>query len=148
MSILSRFISPKNLAYMGLIPFLTCLLLICFKIHSIPLLGEPKHVLNLYGLIIASFISGAHWGQHLSQQRKWGNILPILSNLNVMLLFFLTLTLPNHFKFMALILSFLLSIFIDRKLFQSRLITPVYFKTRTIITVLVIIMIVVSGLLP
>lgn len=58
------------LAYAGAIPFLLCAILFAFKIQKIPILGNLQTVISTYSLVIASFMAGTHWGQHLQQTGK------------------------------------------------------------------------------
>ncbi|MDD7804284.1 MAG: DUF3429 domain-containing protein [Endozoicomonas sp. (ex Botrylloides leachii)] len=71
-------ISPY-LTYAGAIPFIICTVCLSFNIHQILLLGYVEKILSAYGLVILSFLAGAHWGQHLHLNKDlWSHSLPIL----------------------------------------------------------------------
>ena len=77
------------LIYAGTIPFILCSICFSAGIKSIYLLGSVDKILSAYGLVILSFLSGSHWGQHLYINRRiWGCILPVLSNIIAVLLCF------------------------------------------------------------
>ncbi|WP_169542866.1 DUF3429 domain-containing protein [Sneathiella aquimaris] len=129
----------------GALPFIFCSLLLFAGVDTVPFFGNTEHVLKTYALIIASFLTGIHWGQHLSLTGKWSRYLPVLSNINIIVLWLLYLMLPFQALLFAFVLSFLTSLAIDRKLYQEALITPVYFKTRCSASVLVILSLIASG---
>ena len=54
------------LTYAGTLPFIACTLCLVMNIRTVPILGSVDHILTVYGIIIATFLAGSHWGQHLS----------------------------------------------------------------------------------
>lgn len=131
--------------YAGTVPFLLCTLLLIFKIWIIPFLGNVQTVISIYGLVIASFMAGIHWGQHLKWTDRWSIYLPITSNLNVVLLWVLYLTVPFKLFSIALDVTFLVLLLIDKKLFKASIITQHYYYIRCIVTLVVIISLTISG---
>ncbi len=133
------------LTYAGMIPFLICAVLFIFKIQMIPILGLVQKIIGVYGLVIASFMTGVHWGQHLERSDKWSIYLPVTSNIISVLLWLLYLILPFKCLLIAIAISFIVLLYIDKKLFQDRLITRKYFYTRCIATMIVILALLISG---
>ena len=133
------------LTYAGALPFIFCALCFITDVNVIPVLGNIEKIFSVYGLVIASFIAGAHWGQHLSLKDNWSIYLPVFSNINAGLLWISFLIFP--FKILLLILgsSFLILLFIDKNLFQNGLISRNYFHTRCLVTLTVILTITISG---
>lgn len=127
------------LAYAGTIPFLLCAILFAFKIQKIPILGNLSTVISVYSLVIASFMAGAHWGQHLNQNGKWPLFLSVTSNIVAVLLWLSYLVLPFGGFLMAVAAIFTLLLLIDKKLFQAHLITQPYYQARYIVSLIVII---------
>ena len=99
-----------------------------------------------YGLIIAIFMAGSHWGQHLNLKSasKWRIYLPIFSNINAILLWISYLILSFKLFLIALIISFMFTLFVDKKLFSHNVISKKYFYTRFVATMIVITAIIIS----
>jgi hypothetical protein len=75
----------QYLAFLGALPFIICAACFVFNVQDIPILGGTRNVLGAYALVITSFMAGSHWGQHLDLDNKWGDYLPITSNLTAVL---------------------------------------------------------------
>ncbi len=134
------------LTYAGALPFIICAVCLAFEIRFIPLLGATEQVLSVYALIIATFIAGNHWGQHLDMKNKWQYYLPILSNVVVVALWFGFLVLPFSALLAIFVLVFLALLVIDQRLFRHNLITRRYFQMRCFATAIVISALVISGI--
>ena len=48
------------LTFAGTIPFIACAVLITLGVDSLSVLGKTSHILASYGLVIATFMAGAH----------------------------------------------------------------------------------------
>ncbi len=138
------------LTYAGAVPFVFCALFFLFAgqaaAASATMQALMREALSLYGLIIAAFLSGAHWGQHLGRGDQWASYLPIASNINAVLLWSLYLLLPFKALLAAFVVSFSLLLLIDQRLFRDGLITARYFHTRCIVTFVVIAALIIAGL--
>ncbi|MDX1738198.1 MAG: DUF3429 domain-containing protein [Alphaproteobacteria bacterium] len=132
------------LVYAGAIPFAFCAALLVFSVQELPLLGPVEEVLTIYGLVIASFMAGVHWGQHLDIYGAWKRVLPILSNVIAIALWvgFLTLGLKGFIILLVAIFTVLLVV--DHRLFQDDVISRHYFQTRFFISSIVILSLLVS----
>lgn len=134
------------LSYAGALPFLFCALCFIEGIHTIPLLGYTSTVLSGYGLVIASFISGSHWGQHLTLSGKLSIYLPAFSNINAILLWVSFITLSFKILLFVFIVSFLVLLLIDKTLFQAGLISLKYLRTRCLVSLVVISSLIISSI--
>ena len=136
------------LIYAGTIPFILCSICFSAGIKSIYLLGSVDKILSAYGLVILSFLSGSHWGQHLYINRRiWGCTLPVLSNIIAVLLCFSFLVLSFKELVAIFVAAFIILLIIDHRLFQMHLISDHYFQTRCFVSVIVIISLIISGAL-
>jgi len=136
------------LTYAGAIPFIFCTVCFSTNIQSIYLLGSVEKILSAYGLVISSFLSGSHWGQHLHINRRiWVYALPILSNIIAVLLCFSFLVLSFKTEVAIFVAAFIVLLIIDHRLFQMGLINDHYFQTRCFVSAIVIISLIISGAL-
>ena len=136
------------LIYAGTIPFILCSICFSAGIKSIYLLGSVDKILSAYGLVILSFLSGSHWGQHLYINRIiWGCTLPVLSNIIAVLLCFSFLVLSFKELVAIFVAAFIILLIIDHRLFQMHLISDHYFQTRCFVSAIVIISLIISGAL-
>ena len=135
------------LTYAGAIPFVFCAVCLSFDIQSLPLLGSIERILSVYGLVISSFLAGAHWGQHLHiNKSQWVRSLPIFSNVIAVLLWLGFLVLSFKMQMVMFATAFVVLIIIDHRLFQMDIITRHYFQTRFVVTAGVIVSLIISGI--
>ena len=134
------------LTYAGALPFIICAACLALDIKFIPGLGATEQVLSVYALIIATFIAGSYWGQHLHLKNKWQYYLPILSNVIVIALWFGFLTLSFKLLTAIFVAAFLILLVIDQRLFRHNLITRQYFQMRCLATTIVVSTLVISGI--
>ena len=135
------------LTYAGAIPFVFCAVSLSFDIQILPLLGSIERILSVYGLVISSFLAGAHWGQHLHiNKSQWVRFLPIFSNVIAVLLWLGFLVLSFKMQMAIFIAAFVVLLIIDHRLFQMDIITRHYFQTRFIVTAIVIVSLIISGI--
>lgn len=133
------------LTYAGAIPFIFCALLLMLDMAIVPYLGSVADMISVYGLVIATFLAGAQWGQHLSLQNHWRQTLPIISNAIAILLWlgFLYLSFQPLMLMMAAV--FLMLLHIDYGLYKGDVITRHYFKTRCRVTAIVVMSLLMAG---
>ena len=129
------------LTFAGAIPFVVCAIFITMGVDAIPVLGEITHVLSIYGLVIASFMAGAHWGNHLSlaDDNAWAVKLPIFSNIIALVLWLGFLTLSPVGFIWLLVVGFASMLVIDYGLYHAQIISADYFKVRQYVTAMVVI---------
>ena len=136
------------LTYAGAIPFILCTVFLCSDIQELPFLGSVERILIVYGLMISSFLAGAHWGQHFHINKgQWSCYLPILSNVIAVLLWLGFLVLSFKIQIVMFITAFILLLIIDYRLFQIDVITRHYFQTRFVVSAIVIISLIISGII-
>ena len=121
----------------GAMPFVLSAVFITIGIDAIPVLGEIGHVLSIYGLVIASFMAGAHWGNHLSlaDDNRWAIKLPIFSNIIALALWLGFLTLSSAGFIWLLAAAFISMLMIDYGLHQAHIINNEYFRVRKYVTI-------------
>lgn len=129
------------LTFAGTIPFVVCAIFITMGVDAIPVLGKTTHILSIYGLVIASFMAGAHWGNHLSltEDNAWAVKLPIFSNIIALSLWLGFLTLSTVGFIWLLIVGFASMLVIDYGLYHAQIISADYFKVRQYVTAMVVI---------
>ena len=135
------------LTYAGVIPFVSCAVCLSLDIQSLPLLGSIERILSIYGLVISSFLAGAHWGQHLHiNKSQWVRILPIFSNVIAVQLWLGFLLLSFKMQMVMFVAAFVFLLIIDHRLFQMDIITRHYFQTRFFASSIVITSLIISGI--
>ena len=135
------------LTYAGAIPFIFCAACLFADIHQIPKLGSIEKILSVYGLLIASFLAGAHWGQHLHiNKAHWNSSLAIFSNIIAVLLWLGFLVLNFKILIGMFIATFILQLTIDYRLLKMSIITHHYFQTRFFVSAIVITSLIISGI--
>ena len=138
----------SHLTYAGSIPFVLCAVFFSTNTKNLHLLGSVEKILSAYGLMILSFLAGAHWGQYLHINRWiWSYALTILSNIIAVLLWFGFLVLSFKMLVSMFVAAFVVLLIIDHRLFQMDLISNHYFQTRFFVSAIVIVSLIISGIL-
>jgi len=133
------------LSYFGLMPFVFAAVILAFHVYAIPYLGKVTNIISVYGLIVSTFLSGIHWGQHLERSNPWHLYLPIVSNTSAVALWVCYLVLPFNYFSLVLSASFLIALIIDKTLYDAGLLNDRYFYTRCIVTAIVIVLVLLSA---
>lgn len=135
------------LTFAGTIPFVLGAVFITIGIDAIPVLGKTTDILSIYGLVIASFMAGAHWGNHLNlaDDNTWAVKLPIFSNIIALALWLGFLTLSTAGFIWLLIASFISMLMIDYGLHQAHIINNDYFRVRKYVTIIVVVALIIAG---
>jgi hypothetical protein len=131
----------------GCLPFVLCCLFLAQGINTVPYLGNTAEILQVYGLVIVSFMSGVHWGQYLSWTINLPFSLPIISNVIAIFVWVSFLLASTYQYLFMLILVFILLLLIDLKLYEKKYLTLLYFRTRVFVTLVVIFSLFVSLIL-
>jgi hypothetical protein len=74
------------LTILGVVPFIGCALLLHCDITTWPYGGQVATTMNVYGLLIASFLAGSHWGMTLSPGNVAHPFVAFFSNVMVVIL--------------------------------------------------------------
>jgi hypothetical protein len=126
------------LTFAGSVPFVSGAFFLALGIETLPGLGDVLPALSLYGLVIASFMAGAHWGQQLTTQEPWTVRLQAVSNLTAIGLWLLFVLASPSLVLLGLMLSFLLTLWVDRALLHAKLISQAYWRVRVAVTLVVV----------
>ena len=129
----------STLTYAGALPFIACALLPWIGVDSILNFGTAEFVARSYGLAIASFLAGAHWGTFLYHREASPTNLFLTSNAVVLAAWFSFLMNVPAISLFVLILAFLYLLFIDYRLFAAGLLIDYYFRLRRNVTVIVVV---------
>ena len=134
------------LTYAGAIPFVLGAFFLNYHIADIPPLGSVKTILSVYGVMIASFMAGVHWGQQFQiKDRFWNFYLPVMSNVIVLVLWVSFLVLDFKMLMAMLGIGFVALLGVDYYLSQMNVITKHYLQTRLYVTMIVVVCLTVSG---
>lgn len=126
------------LALAGALPFIFGAVLLILGIESLAIIGSIEVMMSSYGLLIASFMAGSQWGQHLQRQDQWKTLLPIFTNVLVIVLWLCYLKL-NYLGFtLVLVCAFLLLLLVDYKFCQDQGIPKRYLSARVYVTAVVV----------
>lgn len=136
------------LTFAGAIPFVACAFLLMIDVVTVPMLGSVGDVLSAYGLVIASFMAGAHWGNNLdlSDDNKWAIRLPLYSNIIALGLWLGFLILSAIGFIWLLVIGFISLLVIAYSLHRAQIISHAYFKVRQYVTAIVVISLVIAAL--
>ncbi len=128
----------RILAAAGAIPFLIGALAPVLGVELVTRHGNIDAAVLAYGLTIASFMAGVHWGTALNATRPLPVNLFISSNVVAVAAWFVYLF--GSVSFAALFLAALFAVLlgIDWKLRQAEVIDASYWQTRLWVTVVVI----------
>ena len=132
------------LTYAGCLPFLICMFFLINGVNHVPYLGDTTRILQVYSLVIASFMAGVHWGQYLGLVEENSIYLPIFSNIIALVIWILFLVIPVYWYLISLIFIFVLILLIDVKLVKAKQLSPLYYRSRVIVTITVTITLVLS----
>ncbi len=118
----------------GATPFVACALLPMLGLAALEPLGRLDAIASSYGLAIASFVSGSHWGVFLRDAEYSPLNLFVTSNVALLAAWIAYIAAALHWQLVAQIIAFVFLWAVDQRLCQSGLITPHYFRVRTIAT--------------
>lgn len=127
------------LACAGALPFLAAALLPLVGINSVPFAGSLTAVAASYGLAIASFMAGTHWGLFLGAPKRSPVNLFLSSNAVVLLVWFAYLSGHMLLVLSVQMIAFALLLAVDLRLSRAGIIEPDYFRVRAIVTVMVLV---------
>jgi Zn-dependent protease with chaperone function len=118
----------KLLAYLGAIPFIACA---CLRISDL--------ILLTYGLTIASFMAGTHWGLCLKKSDNFAHgifLASIIVTLSAWFCYLLCSAIICLLIFAGIFISLM---FIDYLLYRKNLESKDYFQLRLSITTIVVV---------
>ncbi len=124
------------LCYLGAVPFIISVILPFFGVHKIPFFGNITTVIDVYGLVIAAFMSGTIWAHY-----EPGIILPfnpLLASVGSAVILWLSYLLMSEgvFEFILLV-DFIFLFYLDMKLHELEIIDTRYYHARFHVTAIV-----------
>ncbi len=126
------------LAYVGALPFLACAVLPWLGVAALPVVGDLPYAAAAYGLAIASFLAGAHWGLHLARRGDAGTWLLFTSNVITVAAWVVFLLSPVAVSLAGLAGAFLGLLGVDVRLNRLGLLPAGYLRTRRNVTLVVV----------
>lgn len=127
------------LAYAGALPFVVCAAIPWLGFDRVPNLGTADYIAQAYGLAIASFLAGAHWGTYLYNRSEAPINLFVTSNAVVIAVWLTFLLNVSAVGLFVLILAFLYLLFVDYRLRVAGLLGEHYFRLRANVTAIVVV---------
>lgn len=129
----------RLLAALGALPFIACALLPFAGITALPYLGTTGNVAAAYGLTIASFMAGVHWGIALMRQSGVPVNLFVTSNVVAVAAWLAFLLATLALTLLVLTVLFIYLLYVDFRLLHAGAIEDAYWRTRLWITVAVVV---------
>lgn len=128
------------LTILGVVPFIGGALLLHCNITTWPYVAQVAETMNVYGLLIASFIAGSHWGITLSHNKVAHWHIACFSNVIVLVLWlaYSVVSTPT----MLLVNSVTLGILLlqERLTWNMSSMPAGYVSVRIVITILVMVL--------
>ncbi len=128
-----------QLTYAGALPFIACAVLPVLGVEGLPNIGRLDRIAAIYGLAIASFVAGSHWGTYLYNRELSPINLFVTSNVVVLAAFFAFILTGTALTIFTLMLSFGYLLFVDLSLKRADLITDYYYGMRLRVTLIVLV---------
>lgn len=125
----------KTLTILGVLPFVAAVVAKCFGIDVV----NVRYLSLTYGAVIASFISGMHWGLFLSHANITRTNLLVTSNVVALLAWSSLLLFSATLQYLLQILCFVGLLLIDRKLTNEGVVERWFFAMRNKVSLLVVI---------
>ena len=125
----------KWLTILGAIPFVACLALAMSNLDKV----HAEYFSITYGAVIASFLSGMHWGLYLTQADTTRVNLLITSNIITLLAWLSLLIVYPTAQYCIQIFCFMSLLMIDRKLMAEGIIHQWFYWPRVAASAVVII---------
>ena len=122
----------------GALPFVAAATLSVLGVSALPWGGSVISVLMIYGLIIASFMAGVHWGQQLNLPNPIRTLLAVVSNIVALLLWGVFLSGNTPLMIIALAFTFVVLLLIDTWLSAEGVIHKHYLNIRAVVTTIVV----------
>lgn len=137
-----------RLAYAGALPFALCMVLAWTDSLRIPGLEEPAAVAAGYGLAIAAFMAGVHWGTYLYLGNRTPLNLLVISNAVTIAAWLGFAFTPVRSSLLTTAAAFTVLLWVDTRLARIRLISDAYMATRRSVTTLVVILLLLTMMAP
>ena len=142
MKLLNQKQLATTLVVLGTVPFVVFSAAVAGVVASLPLPAAPPLMLHVYGVIIASFVAGLHWGIHFCKRTSDS---VYLSSSFIAVLLWCSMWAPGSPIGLALVmLGFILLWLEEYRLSVQRVTTAWFWKLRTAVTAVVVLCLAVS----
>ena len=131
-------INYRPMTFAGAIPFVVCAAWLTSGVQTVPVFGSTEQLLATYALLIASFMAGVNWGQHLGSNSPHVRALPVISNAIAIAAWAAFLMLPFDAMVVFFATSFAVQLYVDWRLYRNDVIDQAYAQTRLIVSLIVI----------
>lgn len=126
------------LAYAGALPFIACAVLPWIGMPDVAGIGNYADIAAIYGVAIASFMAGVHWGTFLYQAGSVPVNLLLTSNAITVAVWLSFVLAPAAVSLAVIAAAFLLLLAVDFRLARAGLLTTDYLRTRRNVTLIVL----------
>lgn len=127
----------KYFSYAGLLPVLIAIFMIFLGIDPVAKVIHIDQFIILYGVLIAVFIAGSHWGLSLDETDT-SFLLILSSNLQVVVLWLSYVLLPKSICILIVNASLICSLLIERSLTRDGILNRSYFAMRLRVSAMLI----------
>lgn len=132
----SRLYAP--LAYAGALPFIACGVLPWVGVSVVPGLGSLAEIAATYGVAIASFMAGTHWGTYLYHAARAPCNLLLISNVVTLGVWLAYVLAPVAVSLAVTAVAFAALLLVDFALVRRSLLTAAYVRVRRNVTTVVL----------
>lgn len=133
-----------TLVVFGTVPFVILTVLIITASTALSLPASPALMLHVYGVIIASFVAGLHWGIHFC--KRTSDSVYLYSSIIALLLWCSMWAAGSTTGLALVMLGFILLWLEEYRLSVQRVTTAWFWKLRTIVTAVVVLCLALSVL--
>lgn len=126
------------LAYSGTLPFAACVILLAISVPAFATIGSWASIAAGYGLAIAAFMAGIHWGTYLHQP-EGAPLNLLLSSNAITVAVWLTFAFASAAVSLTITgLAFVFLLLIDYRLANAGIISRAYLGLRRNVTLVVV----------
>ncbi len=136
MKILNQKQLATTLVVLGTVPFVVFTTQIVGVSIALPFPASPELMLHVYGVIIASFVAGLHWGIHFC--KRTSDSVYLYSSFVALLLWCSMWTAGSTVGLALVLLGFILLWLEEYRLSVQRVTTAWFWKLRTAVTAAVV----------
>ena len=137
MKLLNQKQLATTLVVLGTIPFVIFTAVIAGFPSLLPLPAAPALMLHVYGVLVASFVAGLHWGIHFC--KRTSDSVYLYSSFVALLLWCSMLAAGATIGLAVVLLGFILLWLEEYRLSVQRVTTAWFWKLRSVVTAAVVV---------
>ena len=126
----------KALVLLGAVPFAVAAGALLVGVPSLPLVGDTRTALALYGLTIVCFLTGIHWATQLYKPEATPFNLFVISNVVFLAALGAYLAASFRVAMLTLIVALVATLLIDLRLGAAGVLAMSYLRMRIVATVI------------